>query len=47
MNMKDNETLGIVVLSKDNIKSIRNGNILTKGASNGDTIRICSKKVIM
>ena len=44
MNMKDNETLGIVVLSKDNIKSIRNGNILTKGASNGDTITICSEK---
>ena len=44
MNMKDNETLGIVILSKDNIKSIRNGNILTKGVSNGDTITICSEK---
>ena len=44
MNMKDNETLGIVILSKDNIKSIRNGNILTKDVSNGDTITICSEK---
>lgn len=44
MNMKDNETLGIIILSKDNIKSIRNGNILTKDASNGDTITICSEK---
>lgn len=44
MNMKDNETLGIVILSKDNIKSIRNGSVLTKDASNGDIITICSEK---
>ena len=44
MDIKDKEIMTIVILSKDDIKSIRNGNVLTKGASNGNIVTICSEK---
>ena len=44
MDIRDKEIMTIVILSKDDIKSIRNGNVLTKGASNGNIVTVCSEK---